>query len=266
MAPDTKHTLTPTELEWCKSLRQALKESPSDDASKAVSSQFALIGKGDNKKSLKRIASYNKVIAGEYGYDMAKCMSSIGFLNRIMPGTMEPCARPAPDADGCVYPTFAFDIVSYNPSLLKGEEQFREVVLECCLMMDAMCADLDDVRNGAVYLQQCKGLSMRHFNAEMEKRFAVLYQDAYPLRFHRMWMVNAGPIINVILTICKLFLKKKLAERIKVVPQDKLTSEFGYTSGSLPPCLGGTFTGKYEAQVKEALDRRAESVAKVSIA
>jgi hypothetical protein len=77
-----------------------------------------------------------------------------------------------------------------------------------------------------------------------------------------MPMVNPGSIIWAIIKLMKLFIKKKLAQRIIMCKIDALQTELGYTKEQLPPIFGGTYDGAtFEDQIKEGLARRQDAIA-----
>jgi hypothetical protein len=103
--------------------------------------------------------------------------------------------------------------------------------------------------------------SWQNINMALEKRAAPLYQDAFPCKFKSMPLVNAGPIMAACMKLFKLFIKKKLADRMVVCrDQEELYTTLGYSRAGMPERLGGTFTGDYEASMREALARRAASI------
>jgi len=56
----------------------------------------------------------------------------------------------------------------------------------------------------------------------MEKKGAELYQDSYPIKYKSMAMVNGGWLLGTVIGMCKLFLKKKLADRIRTLTTEEL--------------------------------------------
>ena len=141
------------------------------------------------------------------------------------------------------------------------------MMLEMVLFFHCCSSDLNECRTGMTAITQCKGMGWKNFSLELEKRAAVLYQDAIPCRFAGMPCVNAGPILRAMLKLCKVFLKKKIADRILVCKQEELVSKHGYSAETLPPLLGGTCTEPtYESWMRSQLEAREESKAKVKIA
>ena len=114
-------------------------------------------------------------------------------------------------------------------------------------------------------ITQCRGMGWKNFSFELEKRAAVLYQDAIPCRFDMMLMVNGGYLIRMMVALCKVFLKKKLADRITTCTESYLYEKLGFDAATLPPLLGGTCTTDYESWAKAQLEKREVSKKKVKI-
>jgi len=255
------HALTAEEAQWSRALKDALAAEgvvpPDSDFEIAT---FAIIGKGDLTKSVERVKKYNEVVRAQYAHTPEEGLRAVGFLNRKWPGCMLAGA-----ADAAGRPMIVCDVNPYVPAQLEGEAEWRAFFLEFVVLLEACTSDLDDCRNGCIFITQCEGMGWKNFSLEVEKRAAVLYQDAIPCRYHSLPMVNAGKILRVCIRICKAFLKQKLADRLIVCKQERLFDEHGFDRASLPPLLGGTFGGRYEDWMAGQLKRRAESVAKVRI-
>eukprot|EP00286_Rhodomonas_abbreviata_P019147 CAMPEP_0181311258 /NCGR_PEP_ID=MMETSP1101-20121128/13037_1 /TAXON_ID=46948 /ORGANISM="Rhodomonas abbreviata, Strain Caron Lab Isolate" /LENGTH=280 /DNA_ID=CAMNT_0023417969 /DNA_START=30 /DNA_END=872 /DNA_ORIENTATION=- len=261
-AGDSRYTLTSEELGWAAELTAALKAEgvpvPKPDL---LFAQFVIIGKGQTAKAVQRVKNYIKNIEEGLGYttETAKQNGVAGFFDRKWPGSV----AAAKDHDG--HPMLAVDVTLYRPAELKGDEEYRQLFQEFLLMLDACNADLDDVRNGTMFINQAKGMGWHNFSLELEKRAAVLYQDAYPVRFHSFPIVDAGSIISAILKLCKVFLSKKLAERMIVCSHEDLQTKHGIDPSGLPPFLGGSLESSYDDWLQSKLARRAASVGLVKV-
>lgn len=183
--------------------------------------QFAIIGKGNVKKAVKRVQNYQKHIVVGYGYSTEAAMPSLGFMNRKWPTMMFPAA---PDKGGRA--CFVMNVGPYIPSELKGESEWREMVHDFLLCFDACNSDLDEVRRGSVMMMEAREMGWKNFNMELERRASVLYQDAYPARFHQFPVLGAQGLLSAMLKLCRFFLVRAgpcLAAR---------------AAGPQPACLG----------------------------
>eukprot|EP00008_Paramoeba_atlantica_P014830 CAMPEP_0201479386 /NCGR_PEP_ID=MMETSP0151_2-20130828/4091_1 /ASSEMBLY_ACC=CAM_ASM_000257 /TAXON_ID=200890 /ORGANISM="Paramoeba atlantica, Strain 621/1 / CCAP 1560/9" /LENGTH=376 /DNA_ID=CAMNT_0047860859 /DNA_START=209 /DNA_END=1339 /DNA_ORIENTATION=+ len=86
------------------------------------------------------------------------------------------------------------------------------------MCMTAMEAErLDACRMGVMMIVDLDGMGWKHFNAEFEKAASEIYQDTFPMRWGMMGMVNPPFIVKAILPIMRVFLKKKIMDRIQTV-------------------------------------------------
>ena len=265
---DPRYTLTATELTWATELKQALidakVELPATDFELA---HFAIVSKGNIKKGVNRVTNFNKLVKPEYSYTYEEGLKAIGFMNAKWPGSIPTCGK-APNGG----PMLTCDVNPYLPGELKpantpeGAAEWKAFMLEMVVFFHVCSSDLDECRKGAFFITQCKGMGWKNFSMELEKRAAALYQDAIPCRFAGMPCVNAGPILRAMLKLCKLFLKRKIADRIIVCKQEELMTKYGFTADMLPPLLGGTCTEPtYETWAKAQLAAREVSKEKVKL-
>lgn len=120
----------------------------------------------------------------------------------------------------------------FDPTKLKGEEEWRTMFGAFYYMFQAMQADVESIRSGVVFAADCKGMGWSNFSFEVEKRAAEFYQDAYPIRMKHIYFLDAPKIINIMIDIVKVFLSKKIKDVIQ-----NISSEKYFTSGELPKHL-----------------------------
>eukprot|EP00038_Savillea_parva_P023008 m.39339 g.39339 ORF g.39339 m.39339 type:complete len:267 (-) comp5785_c0_seq1:98-898(-) len=263
------HTLTDEERGWCEMLRDKLEEEgvplPSTDYFLA---QYAIVSKSNWEKGVKRVKAYNRhVIQGaKYDSDAALdgTLPGLGFYNRKWPGCIDICG-PTGTAQ---HPTIVFNCAQYRPSDVDPESELNPMIVDKMLLYDALTADLNDIRSGCHVINQAKGAGLHNFCRPLEKKLSVVSQDAYPLKYTRMPVVDAGVVVNVLARVAKPFLRPKLRERIVVCSTDSLYKDHGYETDNLPEVVGGVRVSSadaYEEEIRARLARRAESIAKVVI-
>ncbi len=71
---------------------------------------------------------------------------------------------------------------AFDPTKLKGAEEWRTMMGAFYYLFQAMQADVESIRNGVVFAADCDKMGWKNFSFEVEKRAAELYQDAYPIR------------------------------------------------------------------------------------
>ena len=187
-------TLSEEETRWTYELRGALAKEgiPEPPGGDFMLAQFAIIGKGNLKKELKRVKNFHKIVTEQFGYSTETAtQQAFGFMNKKWPGMILAAGR---DADGCQI--IAMDMLAYLPKDLEGDEEIAHLFWEFLVLMEAMNADFDDVRKGCVFLMEAGGAGWHNINMEIEKRAAPLYQDAFPCKFKSMPTVNPGALRN----------------------------------------------------------------------
>ncbi|CAH0758486.1 unnamed protein product [Diatraea saccharalis] len=99
---------------------------------------------------------------------------------------------------------------------------------------------------GDVYILDAGIVSPAHLaklSLTTVKKFFICIQEAYPVKLKEIHIVNAGPVIETVLSLVKPFLKEKIKNRIffhsdynslyKYIPQDILPEEYGGHIGPL---------------------------------
>lgn len=131
--------------------------------------QHRLIGKGKLDETVGRVKRYNEVISGEYGYkgaNEALDTDSYGSCNKIFPGMMHMCAPQMTKQ----HPTMVADVRKYLPKRLNTEKgDIRNMMIDMMISLDSMSADLDDIRKGMCFVQQCQGMGMSNYSHKVEK-------------------------------------------------------------------------------------------------
>lgn len=131
--------------------------------------QHRLIGKGKLDETVGRVKRYNEVISGEYGYkgaNEALDTDSYGSCNKIFPGMMHMCAPQMAKQ----HPTMVADVRKYLPKRLNTEKgDIRNMMIDMMISLDSMSADLDDIRKGMCFVQQCQGMGMSNYSHKVEK-------------------------------------------------------------------------------------------------
>ena len=182
------------------------------------------------------------------------------------PPALQPIVMPGPLPEMHIDNIAKMDNWDHRECSVANKAEWKTFMLELVLFFHCSASNLDECRTGMTMITQCKGMGWKNFSLELEHRAAVLYQDAIPCRFAGMPMVNAGPIVRAMLKLCKVFLKKKIADRMLICKQDELMSAHGFSPETLPPVLGGTCTSPtYEDWAKAQMAAREESKQKVKI-
>jgi hypothetical protein len=82
---------------------------------------------------------------------------------------------------------------------------------------------LDAARVGVIMIGDLEGMGWRHYNHTAEQVAAQVYQDTFPMRWGMMVLMNPPFIIKAILGLMRVFLKKKIMNRIRILSKESLT-------------------------------------------
>jgi len=103
---------------------------------------------------------------------------------------------------------------------------------------------LDGQRNGLIIIEDLTGLSFKNIDLTMQKKINELATGNFPQLMKSILLINPSPFLKVVLKLCKLFMKKKLMDRIKVVTKEELKD---YVDADvLPKHFGGNLEFGYE--------------------
>jgi hypothetical protein len=216
----TKHILTPIEANWASSLEQMLFEEdlPSCcEFSQLMIAQFALMYNGDLDKSLKRAKGYAAAYE-TYKFDTATDEDAIEWALNHMPQTLCCSANDKAGHPTCVYDVEYF-IVN---NIIQNSNDLLYFLKYTALCVELCCVDLDEIRAGTVIIQQCRNLSMGCVSLELERHHVFLLQDGYPVKLKAVCLVDTPFLINVVLRMFRVFLSKKMSERIILVDSSML--------------------------------------------
>jgi len=105
---------------------------------------------------------------------------------------------------------------------------------------------LDFHRDGIIVIGDLQGVGWKNIDFGLQKKINSALMDNFPLRIKKVLIIHPPSIVNALLSCFKLFMKKKLMDRIEVaqpevlenyIDSDNLWKEFGgnleYTSDNL---------------------------------
>eukprot|EP01114_Cavostelium_apophysatum_P021949 TRINITY_DN779_c0_g1_i4.p1 TRINITY_DN779_c0_g1~~TRINITY_DN779_c0_g1_i4.p1 ORF type:complete len:176 (-),score=40.82 TRINITY_DN779_c0_g1_i4:40-567(-) len=89
----------------------------------------------------------------------------------------------------------------------------------------AITENLDAYRKGFVYVEDIGGINMkfmRGFDMKKGKHLNLAVQNNFPMRIQGIYIINSGFFLKGLIKIARLFVKKKIIDRVKVIkhPQD----------------------------------------------
>eukprot|EP00294_Goniomonas_avonlea_P003833 CAMPEP_0114540142 /NCGR_PEP_ID=MMETSP0114-20121206/608_1 /TAXON_ID=31324 /ORGANISM="Goniomonas sp, Strain m" /LENGTH=263 /DNA_ID=CAMNT_0001724281 /DNA_START=59 /DNA_END=850 /DNA_ORIENTATION=- len=243
------------EREWAQALFSAVQREGIDPRSMYEIAEYAIVSKGNVAKGLERVKKMRQVEI-DFASERISSEAASRFLVEKF-GTMVRAMGKDKQGRQSVY----MDYGEFDPAHFESEESFRFLFKGLLEWISALAPTLADVRNGSVWICNCKTLGWKNFSLEMEKKFSVVYQDGMPLKIKAMYMVDSGTIITQIIKLCKVFLKKKLRKRIVPITSAEIFQFFD--RDQLPPAIGGTFVQGFDQWMHTRLEQRQRSIQEV---
>eukprot|EP00639_Heterosigma_akashiwo_P017978 CAMPEP_0206400322 /NCGR_PEP_ID=MMETSP0294-20121207/25452_1 /ASSEMBLY_ACC=CAM_ASM_000327 /TAXON_ID=39354 /ORGANISM="Heterosigma akashiwo, Strain CCMP2393" /LENGTH=281 /DNA_ID=CAMNT_0053856503 /DNA_START=1 /DNA_END=843 /DNA_ORIENTATION=- len=243
-APKTarkRYCLTELEREWCYRLMNAVRTAEVKDGlpnNDFLIAQYAIITKGNAQQALSRMKKTADFLK-TYKLDEIGDDEVIQWYTERLDGIVFRSSNN--DSEG--RPTMSMNYGKFFPKqIIKAEDNLRYLLKSFYLILEACNTDFHEMRMGCNFIGNCAGLGFANFSEQLERTFARLYQDSYPVRFHGMYMVDSPILIKVLLKICSVFLKKKLRERIRLLSMEELRESgmYGAKGCNLSSAWGGT--------------------------
>mmetsp|Transcript_60128 Transcript_60128/g.137427 ORF Transcript_60128/g.137427 Transcript_60128/m.137427 type:complete len:261 (-) Transcript_60128:108-890(-) len=252
-APALKgNELSQEEELWLGAVLAACKAHNVTPKSKYEAACYAIVCKGNAESAVKRIAKVQKFEADE-GLETCSNDEALEFLHDTLPGAFIPAGR---SLDGLV--TFGMAASDFDLKKLSGDKAYALMFKATLLMYDGLTPNIEECRKGCVFAMEAKGFGWHNFSMELEKKSAILYQDGYPIKIKAMILIDPPMIISAIIQVCKVFLKKKIRDRMKNIKSKALPEHFDMSE--LPKELGGTFATPFRAWLQEGLAKREASI------
>lgn len=245
-----ENRLTDEETKGLAALKVYLKENPLqppaainrfDDFDLA---KFVVIAKCNVKKCRSRMQKFVECTA-LYKVDEVALEDVKEFLNQL------PVVSYAPTLDKEGRYSLFNDVGGYLPSDIKPERKFQLMVKVFFTTMDLVTDTIAATRKGITVQYDMREFGWKNFDRELERKKTKVFQNCYPVKFARLHMINPPWYMNAIMGIVKLFLKKKIASRMKCVWMEKNVSKNKMLSTyverhQLPPSMGGTLTELFQ--------------------
>jgi hypothetical protein len=230
---DYRYKLTEIEQLWVTTIKKAINDNDLENFRKKnvapydishimtefMWAQLAIVTKGKPRKAILRMKKMREIWK-EYKLDDYTEQEGYDWYEEKMPGFVS-----ASRNDNAGHPVICCDYSQFLPDNIDSERDWGLMFYLLIMWMNALQTNFDEMRSGSVWLFQCENMGWKNFCLEMEKKGAEIVQDAYPIKFKSCIMLNGGFMINTIIGLCKFFLKKKLAARIRTGTENDLIKE-----------------------------------------
>jgi len=71
------------------------------------------------------------------------------------------------------------------------------------------CHGIDYLRSGVYFIQDLDGYSWKNFDLEHNKKMGNIWTNVFPIRIKKIFIVNPPSIVNAVIRLSRVFLKKK---------------------------------------------------------
>ena len=134
-------------------------------------------------------------------------------------------------------------IFMYRPGLLDKDVNLYDLMAYGVLALEKILEKEENQICGIVSVEDLENFSvsiMFQVSPFQLSRLNSIYQDAMPIRFRAVYLLNEGRVIDAVMALMKPFMKKKLLDRIHPIG-NKYSKLYEHIPQSvLPPHYGGT--------------------------
>mmetsp|Transcript_6954 Transcript_6954/g.13897 ORF Transcript_6954/g.13897 Transcript_6954/m.13897 type:complete len:301 (-) Transcript_6954:11-913(-) len=126
------------------------------------------------------------------------------------------------------------DTANFYPSKIFKDEKLKRVMFrQFSLLMQASATHPGEVDQGFIIVMNCKGMAMKNVSITLQQEVAWLLQSGYPIRLCQVVFFNANSITRWTLKACKVFLTRKMQDRIAIINGTEAIQEL-ISAESLP--------------------------------
>jgi len=107
---------------------------------------------------------------------------------------------------------------------------------------------LDYHRNGLIFIADLQGVGWKNIDINLQRKVNTALMDNFPLRIAKVLIINPPGIINAVMGCAKIFVKKKIMDRIQIIQKDQILDYID------PSQLWNEFGGDVEYTVDNLID------------
>mmetsp|Transcript_18879 Transcript_18879/g.38436 ORF Transcript_18879/g.38436 Transcript_18879/m.38436 type:complete len:282 (-) Transcript_18879:11-856(-) len=219
---------------WVQALDAARREAGIAAPNKFMLASFAIQAKGDLKKALKRMGNFNNAVE-QYRLNEISTEDATAWAKVVFPKVYYSAGE---NKNGIFM--YGARGTERDTSNVKTEEDWRLVMKNVLLNLQAACPTLSDVRKGCGLILSMKGLSVSQYDRSFEKTTSQLTNNSYPTKVKEIYLVDAPSWVGMLISAAKLVVPAKVLRRIKNMSEAELPQHI--EPSQLPPDLGGSAT------------------------
>ena len=138
------------------------------------------------------------------------------FLSLIGPRVYLSFCFNSRDGNYCII----YDIAAIDQKTLKGPNSPEIYQKGVYYMLHALACDLEAIRRGAILICECEGFDWKkHMDFSTTKKIMTELTCAYPVTFQRFKYFHAGIFINLMNSLKKRFLPKRIIDKMDTACQ-----------------------------------------------
>eukprot|EP01134_Creolimax_fragrantissima_P003511 CFRG3511T1 len=206
---------------------------------------YVIVTKLDVSTALNRVKKIRKAAALHNTHDIG-AEEALQYMVKLWPSIFLPGGV---NKDGTALLCMVYKDCIPSELDAHGAKGKECLVIGLLHYMQLSVCDLDQAREGVSFVTDCKDFGWKNFSLEMEEELAFLYQDGAPIRIRSMLMLDGPFLMRVILNLCKVFLKKKLRDRIMLCERKNLSAHVD--SDQLPTEIGGSYQTTIDDWIKD---------------
>ncbi|XP_078489802.1 alpha-tocopherol transfer protein-like [Ciona intestinalis] len=141
-------------------------------------------------------------------------------------------------------------VMIYRPGLLDADVNIYDLMAYSVMCMEKVIEDEKYQICGVASIEDLDNFNlsmMFKISPRAVAKMNNIWQDAMPLRFRAVHLLNEGKVFDILVAICKPFMKKKLLKRIHIHGSNYDELQDFIDPALLPPFLNGTGPSPKEA-------------------
>eukprot|EP00516_Mucochytrium_quahogii_P005828 CAMPEP_0203744522 /NCGR_PEP_ID=MMETSP0098-20131031/558_1 /ASSEMBLY_ACC=CAM_ASM_000208 /TAXON_ID=96639 /ORGANISM=" , Strain NY0313808BC1" /LENGTH=417 /DNA_ID=CAMNT_0050632059 /DNA_START=321 /DNA_END=1574 /DNA_ORIENTATION=- len=108
----------------------------------------------------------------------------------------------------------------FSPNKFVDNPNHKLFLKYMTVMFNYTAVDVEELMNGMIWVSNAKDVGFGNFSMKFEQELAWMYQSGYPIKMKSVVFFNTGFVVRSIIKLCKVFLTKKMQDRILLVEND----------------------------------------------
>jgi len=139
-------------------------------------------------------------------------------------------------------------------------KNYLKTVIEFIIWNNSIGTFLDGMdyhRNGLIFIADLQGVGWKNIDINLQRKVNSAMMDNFPMRIQKVFILHPPSIINAVIACARVFVKKKIMDRIQIVTKEQLLDHID--ADQLWSELGGTVDYSIEQMIESISERLKES-------